>query len=84
MRPFDCSPDFAEGQTQEAALCPLPTGMAGVKEAGRRTLLCGCCHWVIMAVGGEGRVGGLDHERRLDRETHERPRKARKAFAHFA
>lgn len=80
MQPFGNTPDSGEGQIQEAALCSLPTGTAGVKEAGRRALLCEYCHWVIMTVGGEGRVGGLDHERRLDHERHETPRKARKAF----
>ena len=44
MRSFDYTPDFAGGQAQEAALRPLPTGIAGVKGMGRPALLCERCH----------------------------------------
>jgi hypothetical protein len=44
MQPFGKTLDSGEAQIQEAALCSLPTGMAGVKETGRRALLCECCH----------------------------------------
>ena len=39
MQPFGKALDSDEGQIGEAALCSLPAGIAGVKEAGQRT----CC-----------------------------------------